>query len=500
MTENLTPVLVGAGQLMQREFELEKMLDPLGMMVETARLAAEDAGGGKRLLNAIDSLAIVNVMSWRYENLPRLLAERLETHPREEIFTAQGGNIPQKLVNATAQKIAEGKVRVALLSGAEALYTRRAARRDGIKLPWLRGEVRTLINFGDEREGESELERVYGLNQPVSIYPVFENALRAWHNLDLDAHRRKMGRLCSRSTQVAAENPYAWFPEVHTPEEITAVTPENRMICFPYPKRMNAIMSVNQSASVIMTSVSAACAFGIPQDLWIYLWGGGDAMEDPWFVSERPNFHSSPSMSCAARAALTKAGVTMDEVDFLDLYSCFPCAVQIACDELGITEDDPRPLTVTGGLPYAGGPASNYSMHAIATMMEKLRAAPEAKGLVTGNGMYLSKHSAGVYSGTPKVPSSLTEVSWDEAAPAGEALTVALKAEGRGVIETYTVVHDYDGAPETGIIMGRLEDGRRFLANTPHDRSLLEGLMTEEAIGRSGMLTYQDGRQSFAPD
>jgi acetyl-CoA C-acetyltransferase len=309
-----------------------------------------------------------------------------------------------------------------------------------------------------------------------------------------------MGRLFSRFTQVAAENPYAWFPEAHTPEEITAVTSENRMICFPYPKRMNAIMSVNQSASVIMTSVSAARAFGIPQDLWIYLWGGGDAMEDPWFVSERPNFHSSPSMSCAARAALTKAGVTMDEVDFLDLYSCFPCAVQIACDELGISEDDPRPLTVTGGLPYAGGPASNYSMHAIATMMGKLRAAPEAKGLVTGNGMYLSKHSAGVYSGTPKVPSSLTEVSSDEAAPAGEALTVALEAEGRGVIETYTVLHDYDGAPETGIVMGRLEDGRRFLAHTPQDRSLLEGLMTEEAIGRSGILTCQDGRQSFAPD
>jgi len=500
MTENLTPVLIGAGQFMQREYELEKMLDPLGMMVETARLAAEDAGGGKGLLNAVDSLAVVNVMSWRYENLPRLLAERLGIHPKEEIFTAQGGNIPQKLVNATAQKIAEGKVRVALLSGAEALYTRRAARRDGIKLQWPRGEVRTLINFGDKREGENELEKVYGLNQPVSIYPVFENALRAWHKLDLDTHRRKMGRLCSRLTKVAAENPYAWFPEAHTAEEITAVTPENRMICFPYPKRMNAIMSVNQSASVIMTSVSAARALGIPQDLWIYLWGGGDAMEDPWFVSERPNFHSSPALSSAAKTALTKAGVTMDEVDFLDLYSCFPCAVEIACDELGIIEDDPRPLTVTGGLPYAGGPASNYSMHAIATMMGKLRAAPESKGLVTGNGMYLSKHSAGVYSGIPKVPSTLVEVSSDEAAPMGETLTVALEAEGRGLIETYTVVHDYDGAPEVGIVLGRLEDGRRFLANTPHDRSLLEGLMTEEAIGRSGMLTYEDGRQSFAPD
>jgi acetyl-CoA C-acetyltransferase len=263
---------------------------------------------------------------------------------------------------------------------------------------------------------------------------------------------------------------------------------------------MNAIMSVNQSASVIMTSVSAARSLGIPQDLWIYLWGGGEAMEEPWYVSERPNFHSSPSLRFAAKTALTKAGVTMDEVDFFDLYSCFPCAVQIACNELEITEDDPRPLTVTGGLPYAGGPASNYSMHASAKMMEKLRAAPEAKGLVTGNGMYLSKHSAGVYSGTPKDPSSLAEVMSSEAAPMGEALTVALEAEGRGVIETYTVVHDYEGAPEVGIVMGRLEDGGRFLAHTPHDRSLLEGLMTEEAVGRSGMLTHEDGRQIFAPD
>ena len=165
--------------------------------------------------------------------------------------------------------------------------------------------------------------------------------------------------------------------------------------------------------------------------------------------------------------------------------------------ELGIAEDDPSSLTVTGGLPYAGGPASNYSMHAIATMMGRLRAAPESKGLVTGNGMYLSKHSAGVYSGTPKHLSSFAEMSSIEAAPAGEEQNIALEAEGRGVIETYTVVHDRDGAPQVGIVMGRLEDGRRFLANTAHDRTLLDGLMNEEAVGRSGMITFQDGRNLF---
>jgi acetyl-CoA C-acetyltransferase len=136
-------------------------------------------------------------------------------------------------------------------------------------------------------------------------------------------------------SEVAAHNPYAWFPQARTADEILTVTPENRMICFPYPKFMNAIMEVDQGAAVIMTSVGTAQELGIPRDRWVYLWGCADAI-DIWYFSERTNLHSSPGMALAGRRALEMAGITIDDIDWLDLYSCFPCAVEMACDALGI--------------------------------------------------------------------------------------------------------------------------------------------------------------------
>lgn len=46
---------------------------------------------------------------------------------------------------------------------------------------------------------------------------------------------------------------------------------------------------------------------------------------------------------------------------YLDLYSCFPCVVQIAADVLGMAHDDPRGFTVTGGLPFYGQFVSSHT-------------------------------------------------------------------------------------------------------------------------------------------
>src|SRR4029077_8013857 len=210
-----------------------------------------------------------------------------------------------------------------------------------------------------------------------------------------------LGALCSRLSAVAAENPYAWFRAARAPDEIATPGPSNRMIGFPYPKLMNAIIEVDQAAAVLMTSVAEARALGIPRDRWVYLRGTGQA-HDRWFVSERVDYTSSPAIREAGRQTLDSAGITIDRVDHLDLYSCFPAAVQIGRDMLGIAPDDPRPLTVTGGLPYFGGPGNNYSMHDIAETMARGRTRPGSIGLVTALGWYLTKHAVGIYAGEPK--------------------------------------------------------------------------------------------------
>ena len=500
MHDDRTPVLIGAGQLTQRDVEPAQALEPLAMMEAVARRAAADAGATAELLTRLDTVAAVNIIGWTYGNAPGALAERLGARPQRALYTTIGGNTPQWLVNETAEQIAAGRAGVALLAGAEAVHTLLRARRTKTHLQWSTEGAGTPTIVGESKQGASDHEMNYGLQMPTAVYPLFENALRAHYGLSLDAHRARLGALCQRFSAVAAQNPYAWFRQERSAGEIATVSPENRLIGFPYPKYMNAIMDVDQAAAVLMTSVGTARALGIDPSRWVYLRGCGDA-HDLWFVSERKNYHSSPAIRAAGRQALAMAGIGIDQIDAFDLYSCFPSAVQIGRDMLGIAADDPRPLTVTGGLPYHGGPGNNYTMHAIATMMDRLRAAPGTTGLVSGLGWYVTKHSIGIYSTTPPAR------PWQRTDPAGDQArldraahpALVTEPQGRGVIETYTVIHDRDGTPIRGIIVGRLPDGRRFLANTPGERAVLESLMRSEGVGRAGTVSAQDGGTRFDP-
>ena len=498
MMDDRTPVLIGAGQLTQRDIEPAEAKEPLGMMVEVAQRAAVDAGAGAHLLERLDTVAVVNILSWHYGNQPGLLAERLGARPSQQIYTTVGGNTPQFLINEIAAQIASGHVRCALIAGAEAVRTLLRARRAGVELRWTSGGTGSPTVLGEAKHGTNDHEVNHGLHLPTTIYPLFENALRAHYGRGLEAHRDRLGALCSGLSAVAAHNPYAWFQQQRSAAEITTVTPQNRFIGFPYPKYMNAIMEVDQAAAVLMTSVAGARELGIDPSRCVYLWGAADA-HDLWFISERVNYFSSPAIRLAGQKALAMAGIDVAQIDYFDIYSCFPSAVQIGRDMLSVAADDPRPLTVTGGLPYHGGPGNNYVMHAVATMMDKLRAAPGTKGLVTGLGWYVTKHSIGIYSAAPPAR------AWQREEPsayqpqldrmAHPALTTS--PQGRGTIETYTVLHDRDGTPVKGIVIGRLADGQRFLANTPDDRAVLEALMSKEGVGRTGAVSPINGTNRF---
>ena len=499
------PVIVGVGQYVNRSRDLADAREPLDMMEIVAR-AAQDEVGVQGLLARIDSLQIVNIIAWPYLDAPGLVAERLGASPAHRIYTTVGGETPQRLINNTAESIVRGETRLALLCGAEVLASTRRSRKAGAKLPWHQRAAATEM-VGDNRTGFSEDEVRHGAVMPTRVYPLFENALRAHQGLSIEAHRQRLGALCQRFSAVAAKNPYAWFPNALTAEEITTVSPDNRMICFPYPKRMNAIMEVDQAAAVIMTGSNTARELGIPEDRWVYLWGCGD-VNDKWFVSDRVNLHSSPGVRAATGRALSMAGLTVDDIAFFDLYSCFPAAVQLAMGELGLTLDEPRPLTVTGGLPYAGGPGNNYVMHSVATAVTRLRRDPAAKALVTGMGWHATKHSAGVYSaGRPPNESwRRTDPQTDQAAlDKMESPPSVERAEGPASVESYTVQFNREGEPEQGIIIGRLGDGEkpgaRFIANTPPDTDLLWAMTREEFIGASGQVSHEaeSERNVFRP-
>lgn len=483
------PIIVGAGQITNRSVDAQTAKEPLELMDLAARRAEADAGGGA-LLAKVDSVQVVNVLSWPSADPPGDLAARLQARPSETFYTHIGGNTPQSLVNDTAERIARGQVRLALLVGADAMHGLRVARKSGEQLPWAdRGQP--APNCGDGRPGSSELEGRHGTTTPIHFYPLFENALRAHQGHSIEAHQRHLGELSAGFASVARDNEHAWFRDGKTAEEIATVSPANRMVCFPYTKYMNAMLEVDQGAALLMTSTSTARELGIPEERWVYLLGCGDAV-DHWFMTEKTNYYTSPAIRVAANRALHMAGLNIDDMAYLDLYSCFPAAVQLAQDALGIAPDDARPLTVTGGLPYFGGPGSNYTMHSIATMVELLRQDQERVGLVTGLGWYATKHAVGVYGRRP--PSG----TWERTDPALDQTELDRlprpelvdAADGPATVETYTVVYDRDGKPERGIVIGRLDDGRRFIANTPSDLGLLESMTVSEFVGERGTVRH----------
>ncbi|HUF54825.1 MAG TPA: acetyl-CoA acetyltransferase [Dehalococcoidia bacterium] len=487
------PVIVGAGQFTNHAQSLDGALEPLELMARAARSADEDAGGG--LLAALDSLQVVNILGWPYPDAPGLLSERLGASPAQKVYTAVGGETPQRLVNETAEAIVRGETRLALIAGAEAMNSRRLARRADVHLPWpIRGNPEHVV--GDTRPGFSDIEARHGTVAPVRVYPLFENAIRANAARTVDEHQAHLGRLCAAFTAVAAKNPYAWFPQERSPDELTEVNAGNRWVCFPYPKRMNAIMEVDQGAALIMTGSETARELGIPEEKWVYVRGCGQA-NDKWLVSDRVNYHTSPAIRAAISRALDQAGLTVDDIDMFDIYSCFPAAVQLGADALGISTDDPRGLTLTGGLPYFGGPGNNYVSHSIAAAVERLRAEPEKKALLTGLGWFSTKHSAGVYSSTPPTGKWVrTDPKEDqETIEVMESPSVVDAADGKATIETYTVAFGREGEPETGIVIGRLADGTRFWANTPSDTDLMLAMTREEFVGRDGTVAHDAATQ-----
>jgi acetyl-CoA C-acetyltransferase len=500
------PVLVGVAQRTVRPGDppvgalaVEGASDPLALLESVARAALEDSGAPSAALAALDAIGLVSGLGWSPRNGPRLLAERLGAHPRSELATGVGGESPLLLANHVARAIARGEIDVALIGGTHAIRSLRLARARGAQLPLETGGEGSPVAISESKPGSSERENRYGLAFPVTIYPLFENALRARRGLDPAEHARRMGRLMEPFTRVAAANPHAWFPLARSAEELVKETADNRMIAFPYPKYLNAVIETDQAAALLLCSADAARRLGVASERLVHWWGGGHAVEDPWYATERPDLSRSPALGAAARAALGEAGVAVAELAHFDLYSCFPVAVELACEALGLAEDDPRGLTVTGGLPYAGGPGNGYCLHSLAAMVERVRERG-GSGLVTGNGWYLTKHSATVVAKEPRAAAGPAEPapSATSRAPAAP-IRFAEEAAGEGVLETYTVVHARSGAPERGIAVGRLADGRRFLAELPGDRDVLESFEAREGVGRAGRVAHRDGRNRFEP-
>ena len=453
-----TPVLIGAGQINQRDESPQT--EPVDLMAAAAREAADP-----RVLQAVDSVRVVNLLSWRYRDPGLLLAGKIGATNATTRYSGIGGNTPQSLLNQACVDIQAGRTDAVLIAGAETWRTRMRLKARGIRPDWTRQDESTAVPPGGEdpvpMSGPGE-DRI-GLDRPSFVYPLFEEALRFAAGESSDDHRRRIGELWAQFSAVAQSNPHAWSRQALSAEQIWQAGPDNRMISWPYPKLMNSNNMVDHGAALVLCSAQKAEYLQIPRETCIFPYAGTDS-HDTYVIGERDELHRSPAIRIGGRRVLELAGVGIDDLDYIDLYSCFPSAVQVAARELGLPAyDTGRALTVTGGLTFAGGPWNNYVTHSIATMAGLLRANPDALGLITANGGYLTKHSFGVYSATPPRDA----FRWEDVQSAVDAeptRTALVEWEGVGTVESWTTAFGRDGKPEKSFVAVRTPDGARAMA------------------------------------
>jgi acetyl-CoA C-acetyltransferase len=478
-----TPCLIGAAQRTVHP-GTGPSPEPLELWTDVARRAADDAlpGGGSQVLRSAESLQVVYCMTWPYDDPAGRLAEALAVEPRHRLYSGIGGTMPQVLVQDLAAAMLRGELDLGIVVGAEALETKRQAKKAGERLAWShRAENPPPFPFEAPFHPAEVAHQVF---QAWLTFPVFDIARRARLGTEPAVYAREVGELLAPFSEVAADNPYAWFRTRRTAEELATSTGENRLVGYPYTKWAVSIMDVDMAAGLVVATHARADELGIPLDRRAYL-HGWSYREDPVYLAEHPDLASSPAMSAGGSEALACAGIGIDDVAHLDLYSCFASSVHLACDALGIGRDDGRSLTVTGGLPFAGGAGSNYVLHSIATMLDVLRGDPGSVGMVSGVGMHMTKHVFGLYSTAPPPAGCVRPPG---PAPAPDTVPIADAFTGDAGVASYTVAHGRSGAPEWGLVLADLPDGRRAYGRVEQP-DLLDALEAEEWVGRTVQLS-----------
>jgi len=481
-----TPVVVGVGQFTERiDDPGYRGMSAVDLATAAARAALVDTGADvDAVAGAIDT--VVGIRQFEISsrgpaplgsstNYPRSVCQRIGASPARAVLEPIGGQGPQHAVTEFATQIAAGGADVVLVLGSENGSTLRYFAKRDDKPDHSEAIDGQLEDRGLGYEGLfTKYTVAHGMHGAPAQYGLLENARRGRVGLGVTEYRRAMAELFAPMSEVAARNPYATSPVARSVEEIRTVDADNRMICDPYPRLLVARDQVNQGAAVLLMSVATARRLGVAEDNWVYLRGHADIVDQPFL--DRADLGYNSASTLAVQEAMRVAGVGIDDIATFDLYSCFPVPVFNFLDGTGLAADDPRGVTLTGGLPYFGGPGNSYSLHGIAETVVRMRIAPGAFGLVTANGGIMNKYSVGIYSTVPApwAPDNSAELCAEVAARPSP--TVTEQANGPATVETYTV--RYDWPVRTAIVVGRLDaDGSRFLAMS-EDPDLV-GLFTD---------------------
>ncbi|MEL7199593.1 MAG: acetyl-CoA acetyltransferase [Pseudomonadota bacterium] len=466
-----TPVIIGVGQYSERVdqpgYEALSYMDLAGRSLAAA---IADSGATGSVAGELDTLAAIRAFEMSRpgkeppfgtpDNVPGAIAKRVGANPARQILTTTGGQTNQKLVGEYARDIANGECQCAAIVGAEAISTVLALSANGETPDWSEEIGGDFEDQGFGLDGMIEPALfAHGAGGAIPLYAIAENARRHKLGKPLDEYRRDIGDLFAPFTQVAASNPHAAAPVERSAVELATITERNRIVAEPYPRMTVARDQVNQAASIVIASAGKARELGVPQDKWVHIHSVTSATELE--LSARPDLAANPASIASVEAALVRAGKGMEDIEFLDFYSCFAIPVFNQCDHFGLSHSDPRGLTLTGGLPFFGGAGNNYSAHAIAEAVQRVRSKPGSYALTGANGGWMSKYATGIYSTEPADWSGNDR--FEVLAKADDAVARSSEPFDTATVESYTINHSKKGP--TAIWIGRNDWAERVVGN-----------------------------------
>lgn len=487
VSDDRVPVIVGVGEYSDHPRDLDSSLEPMTLMLEALRNAEKDSGA--KLLSDIDSLDIINFLSWRYNDPEKILSAKLGAKPKHAYYGPVGGESPIRYLHEAAQRIARGEASIAAVTGAESQGSATKAERAGVSLPWTafaHDAPEPLRGAAYQRPLAVKL----GVNKPVTIYPFYEAATAAHWGLTPRQALAESGDLWSKYSQVAASNPNSWMKRSLKSDDITTPTADNRLIAWPYTKLMVANPMVNQGSAIIMTSLAKARALGIAEDRIVHIVGGASA-EEPRDYLDRDQYVESHAQNAVLQAVMALVGGKAAAFDAIELYSCFPCVPKMARRTLGFGADV-QP-TVTGGLTFFGAPLNAYMAHAACAMVRAVRGGANT-GLLYGQGGFVTKHHGLVLSRTqPSGPIAQdTSVQAEADRNREPAPTFTTEPKGTGKVESSTVVYGRNGQAEHGVVILRTEQNERALARVPVSDAATLALLVDldkSAVGMTGPIS-----------
>jgi len=486
----LTPVLVGAGAASQRHDDPADALEASALMRLALDRAATDAGFaglGHRgdlgdlgdLGDRIDEIIVAEGI-WGYTDPGRSILEGRS--PRARSVLAAVGVLQQTMFTRACEQIAAGAADVVAVCGGEAKYRSLRALIGGVDAPeTLVAGARPDLRLEPEDAflGLPDLEILRGLDAPTHQYAVMESALRFAAGDSVETNKSALGAMMAGFSDVAATNPDAWTRTAVTPAEVLGAP----MVATPYTKLCCAQWNVDQAAAFLLCSAGTAESLGIDRAQWVF---PHLAIESNLMVplTERAELHRSPAIDVAAEQ-LRAHGIDPDAIDHLEIYSCFPAAVRMQCIALGIALG--RAVTVTGGMNFAGGPLNNFTLQALARIVELLRADPGSSALVTSLSGNVTKFGLGVWSTTPPASGFEAADVTESARRRTAVVEVDPAYEGPVTIAGFTVGHER-GVPTRAVVIADTPAGTRAVA-TSVDPALVASLAEGEWCGRQATVT-----------